>query len=108
MPDAKPKADQEVVANPLKSCIKKNKPTPTHKAVSWSDTVYITADAEAAYYAATQGIQLHGAVSQPNHPDPPSTAPEPAFPPVAAIPVPAAPTEAEGKDEDNQESPQWL
>ena len=34
MPDAKPKADQEAVANPLKSCIKKNKPTPTHKAVS--------------------------------------------------------------------------
>ena len=102
MPDAKPKADQEAVANPLKSCIKKNKPTPTHKAVSWSDTVYITADAEAAYYAATQGIQLHGAVPQPNHPNPPSATPEPALPPVAAIPVPAVPTEVEGTDEDNQ------
>ena len=64
--------------------------------------MYITADAEAAYYAATQGIQLHGAVSQPNHPDPPFAAPEPALPPVAAIPVPAVPTEAEGTDEDNQ------
>ena len=64
--------------------------------------MYITADAEAAYYAATQGIQLHGAVSQPNHPDPPSAAPEPALPPVAAILVPEAPTEAEATDEDNQ------
>ncbi|MCG8623128.1 MAG: hypothetical protein MJE68_14180, partial [Proteobacteria bacterium] len=97
-----------------KSCLKQTDATPkSPKAVNWSEEAYITTDAETAYIAATQGLELM-LLTEPQPALPTGTVPEedetdpPAIEHHDAVPAPIEPPSAAGLldnsdgEEDNQ------